>query len=119
MIKNKFVDLLNELRDLTERGKVEWREAADEDCFMTLLKSGGVQIAKLYQEKEDGIPIPYYEVTLLNSKSRPIQTLNTIPPVGANPSLLHDLFELARFNARRGADVLDGLLIEVHGIATH
>ena len=117
MIENRFVDLLEEVRELTERGKVEWREAAAEDCFVTLMKSGGVQIEKVYQENEDGVPIPHYEATLLNSKSRPIQTLNTVPPVGANPSLLHDLFELARFNARRGADVLNGLLTEVHGIA--
>lgn len=119
MIENKFVDLLDELRELTEREKVEWREAADEDCFTTLLKSGGVQIEKLYHENEDGIPMPYYEVTLLNSKSRPIQTLNKVPTVDGSSSLLHDLFELARFNARKGADVLDGLLTEVHGIAAH
>ena len=118
MIENRFVDLLVELRELTEREKVEWREAADEDCFLTLLKSGGVQIEKRYQENEDGIPIPYYEATLLNSKSRPIQTLNGIPTVDGSSSLLHDVFELARFNARRGADVLGDLLTEVHGIAS-
>ncbi len=111
MIETKFIDLLKELLELTKRGKVEWREAAAEDCFITLLKSGGVQIEKAYEE--DGNPLPYYEATLLNSKSRPIQTLATFPP------LLHDLFELARFNARKGADVLDGLLSEVHGIAAH
>lgn len=119
MIENRFEDLLDELRELTERGKVEWREAAGDDSFTTLLKSGGVQIEKLYHENEDGFSLPYYEVTLLNSKSRPIQTLNSNSPVVAEPSLLHDLFELARFNARRGADVLDGLLTEVHGIAAH
>ena len=122
MNEKRFWKLLYELGVLTQKGKVEWCDTAGEDCFTTLFKSGGVQLEKVYLENAEGIPTPYYEATLLNSKSQPIQTLTSLPDVdddNPSPSPLRDYFELARFNARRGADVLDGLLAEVHGIAAH
>lgn len=119
--QNKFVELVEQIFEKTKADDIEWKETSDENRFTTLLRSGGIQIERIHNEDEDGFPMPYYEVTLLNSKSQPIQSFqsNSVLPIDVQPSLLRKLFELAQFNARKGAGVLDALLTEVHAISGH
>lgn len=119
--RSKFVELVEQIFEKTKADDIEWKETSDENRFTTLLRSGGIQIERIQYEDEDGFPMPYFEVTLLNSKSQPIQSFqsNSILPIDVQPGLLGNLFELAQFNARKGAGVLDALLTEVHAIASH
>ena len=112
---DKFIGLLEQVCALTDAGSIEWRETSDVNRFTALLKSGGIQIEKLYEDNSDPQDSEYFEATLMNAKSRPIQSLSS----HEHAPLLRGLFEKARYNARKGRDVLDGLLSEVSGLGSH
>jgi|GEM_PF-5239956 len=116
--KSAFVTLIEKIKTLSEQGLIQWRESFGKDCFVASLTKGGLRIEEGFYDTEDG-ELPYIEATLLTDDGKPIEAVNTIPPVGANPTLLHDLFRLARFSARQGGDVLKNLLSEVDSLTAN
>src|SRR4051812_15998661 len=107
----KLVRLLQDLKILTEQGKVAWSETADEDEFRVALKSGFLQISRGTSYTEEGDAARHYLVTVLNREAKLIEDL--VATEGDKAELLRSLPDLARRSARRGDNVIDDMLIDV------
>jgi hypothetical protein len=98
----KFIQLLQELRDATREGRVAWEETVDEETFTVKLADGFLNLAS-----REG----RYFATLYSSKGRMVNML--VPEEPAAIELFRDLFVQARQSARHFDDLIDRMISAV------
>ncbi len=79
-VSDKFLKLMDELRQATIEGKITWEETADESQFRALLKPGMVRIGRQVLYSEDGDITTTYSITLLNREGRVVKEFMTPEP---------------------------------------
>ena len=109
-VSDKFLKLMDELRQATIEGKITWEETADESQFRALLKPGMVRIGRQVLYSEDGDITTTYSITLLNREGRVVEEFMTPEPYLEQ---MGGLFELARRTAMKGEQLLDDFLAEL------
>jgi hypothetical protein len=110
----KLIRLLEDLKTLTEQGKVAWNETADEDEFRVALKPGLLRISRGTNYSDDGDEARFYLVTVLNREAKVVEEFSrSSASEGIEFELMRDLYELARRAALRGDNLLDDMLTDV------
>jgi hypothetical protein len=114
--EHTFDGLIDEIVGLTRIKKLQWRETADENTFICVLKGGSIEIAQREDFNEDtGQVTSWLEATLLNPEGRAIESRSSRDEVVEDGQIaqLRELLDLARSQARNSSGVLERLFEEV------
>jgi len=113
---NPIADLVQKLLDQTRAGKIEWRDASTSfsaETFRAHIGEGVVSITQASRPFEVDEDVTRhdegYVVTILNSFGQTVAEYARFDGEG-NFALLKDLFDHARLVARKGDDVIGGML---------
>ncbi len=119
-IDPKFLRLLQEVRDASERNELRWEATLLDDSYRVSKPYGSVWISKEIPSYPQGGFV--YAAMLTDETGRSIEIARAVEaPRGAgvpdtpHVSLLKSLFEAAERSARRPTDVLDRMLAEFSG----
>lgn len=115
--KSRFAEILEEVKELTERDKLRWQETPDENRFIVVLQSGSLEIAQVVQEDDRKEEAVSYEAMLFNSRGNPVETINEAALADTQPDLLPKLFRLVRSKVRNTDEVLNRVLQELNSMS--
>jgi hypothetical protein len=119
MISRKFKKLIEELKDVTARGKFAWHESAEEDTYLAALRRGIVEVAAGEGEGQRRL-----RVSLLDLFSNPLETLD-VEDSDPDYHVIDELHELARKSAAgevkpiqldSGEKILNQMLDEIEAL---
>ena len=100
----KFVQLLENIRDATAKGRLQWEDTIHEDSFRLVLDYAILRIGVSY---DDGLERETYSAFLMNEAGRVVDSLTSEE---GSRELLANLFGLARRSARGAEDLIDRML---------
>src|SRR5229473_2757950 len=105
MANERFMQLINELHQVTLDGRVRWEETAREGVFRVGLGDGLVRIQSGLDDQNDFCVSVY----LMNNQGRVVDELRNWEG-GDHYSMLLDLYQQARSSAMHIDEVVDSML---------
>lgn len=107
----KFRKLLEDLRDATLQGKLQWSETADESEFRVNFDYAMIRVGQAYSADGDTYVL---SASLLTPKGRVVEQFTASG--GMDYALLEELYDLARRSALKADDLLDRVISEVENL---
>jgi hypothetical protein len=111
--------LIERLIERTKKRDVSWKPSPHTDTFLAVLHSGTVEISRHVFRDEDNIPHEWFELAVLTAHAAVAAVLSSDTGLSVGVATrvsgqrLAELFQLARANALRADEMVDGLLSEL------
>jgi hypothetical protein len=116
---SRYETLVSRLIEWTKRTDLCWESTTGQDTFITVMNRGSVEVVRLQDYDQDGDPVEWYELVILDRDGRVAERLSSQPGLTGRDAkpfslpLLSELFKLARSRALDTERLVDDLIGEL------
>ncbi|MDX1968522.1 MAG: hypothetical protein SFV23_15195 [Planctomycetaceae bacterium] len=109
----KYVRIVDRLIEGTNSRSISWKISARRDSFVTVLGSGMIEICRNEQIDEDGHPIEWFDLFIMDSSGNVADRLSSSTSLSGWDSTAFEVRRLAElYKAARGSAIATGTVVD-------